>query len=295
MKKTGFIAIVGRPNVGKSTLLNTILGEKVAIVSAKPQTTRNRITGIHTKGESQFVFLDTPGIFKPRNKLGDYMVNSAEDTMKDADAVILVIEAGREAGSVEKDVIEYLKKSEVPSILAINKTDLCDAEKIGQTITEYSSLYNFNAFVPICAKNGKLVNSLLSECEKFLEESEWFFPNDMITDQPERQIAAEVIREKLLRALDKEVPHGIAVVIEEFKDEANMLSIRAEIFCEKNSHKGIIVGKNGETLKRVGSYARQDLEKMFATKVYLNLWVKVKENWRDSAHLVGNFGYRNDE
>ena len=295
MKKTGFIAIVGRPNVGKSTLLNTILGEKVAIVSAKPQTTRNRITGIHTEGESQFVFLDTPGIFKPRNKLGDYMVSSAEDTMKDADAVILVVEAGREVGSVEKDVIEYLKKSGVPSVIAINKTDLCDAEKIGQTITEYSALHSFNAFVPICAKNGKMVSALLSECEKFLEESEWFFPDDMITDQPERQIAAEIIREKLLRALDKEVPHGIAVVIEEFRDENSMLSIRAEIFSEKNSHKGIIVGKKGETLKRVGSYARQDLEKMFGIKVYLNLWVKVKENWRDSANLVGNFGYRNEE
>ncbi len=295
MKKTGFIAIVGRPNVGKSTLLNTILGEKVAIVSAKPQTTRNRITGIHTKGESQFVFLDTPGIFKPRNKLGDYMVNSAEDTMKDADAVILVIEAGHEAGSVEKDVIAYLKKSGAPSILAINKTDLCDAEKIGQTITEYSKLHEFDAFVPICAKNGKMVNALLSECEKFLDESEWFFPDDMITDQPERQIAAEIIREKLLRALDKEVPHGIAVVIEEFKDDETMISIRAEIFCEKSSHKGIIVGKGGETLKRVGSYARQDLEKMFGIKVYLNLWVKVKENWRDSANLVSNFGYRGDD
>ncbi len=295
MKKTGFIAIVGRPNVGKSTLLNAILGEKVAIVSAKPQTTRNRITGIHTKGESQFVFLDTPGIFKPRNKLGDYMVSSAEDTMKDADAVILVIEAGHEAGNVEKDVIAYLKKIGAPSILAINKTDLCDAEKIGQTIKEYSELHNFDAFVPICAKNGKMVEALLGECEKFLEESEWFFPDDMITDQPERQIAAEVIREKLLRALDKEVPHGIAVVIEDFKDEETMVSIRAEIFCEKNSHKGIIVGKGGETLKRVGSYARQDLEKMFGIKVYLNLWVKVKENWRDSANLVSNFGYRGDD
>ncbi len=295
MKKTGFIAIVGRPNVGKSTLLNAILGEKVAIVSAKPQTTRNRITGIHTKGESQFVFLDTPGIFKTRNKLGDYMVSSASDTMKDADAVILVIEAGHEAGSVEKDVIAYLKKSGVPSILAINKTDLCDAEKIGQTITAYSALHDFNAFVPICAKNGKMVDALLGECEKFLEESEWFFPDDIITDQPERQIAAEIIREKLLRALDKEVPHGIAVVIEEFKDEQTMISIRAEIFCEKNSHKGIIVGKGGETLKRVGSYARQDLEKMFGIKVYLNLWVKVKENWRDSANLVSNFGYRGDD
>ena len=294
MKKTGFIAIVGRPNVGKSTLLNTILGEKVAIVSAKPQTTRNRITGIHTDGENQFVFIDTPGIFTPRNKLGDYMVNSAEDTMKDADAVVLVVEAGYNPGRVEADVIEYLKSSGVPSVLAINKTDLCDAEKIGDTITKYAAMHDFDAVVPLCAKNGKMVKALLDECSKFLAEFEWFFPDDMLTDQPERQIAAEVIREKLLRALDKEVPHGIAVVIEEFKDETTMLSIRAENFCEKESHKGIIVGKRGETLKRVGSYARQDLEKMFGIKIYLNLWVKVKDNWRDSASLVGNFGDRDE-
>ena len=295
MKKTGFIAIVGRPNVGKSTLLNAILGEKVAIVSAKPQTTRNRITGIHTVGESQFVFLDTPGIFSPKNKLGDFMVNSASDSMRDADAVILVADAGHEVGKVESDVIEYLKKSGAPSVLALNKTDLVDGEKVGETISAYAALHDFNAVVPICAKNGNMVNAVLSECEKFLTESEWFFPDDMITDQPERQIAAEIIREKLLRTLDKEVPHGIAVVIEDFKDDKTLLSIRAEIFCEKESHKGIIVGKRGETLKRVGSYARADLEKMFGIKVYLNLWVKVKENWRDSAHLVSNFGYKNED
>ena len=294
MKRTGFIAIVGRPNVGKSTLLNAILGEKVAIVSSKPQTTRNRITGIHTDGDDQFVFLDTPGIFKPRNKLGDFMVNSADATMKDADAVVLVVDAGHAPGDVEKNVIEYLEKTGTPSVLAINKTDLCAAEKIGECILSYSELYEFDAVVPICAKNGTQVKALLDECSKFLGESDWFFPDDMITDQPERQIAAEVIREKLLRTLDKEVPHGTAVVIEDFKDENTLLSIRAEIFCEKESHKGIIVGKRGETLKRVGSYARQELERMFGVKVYLNLWVKVKENWRDSAHLVSNFGYREE-
>ena len=294
MTKTGFIAIVGRPNVGKSTLLNAIVGEKVAIVSKKPQTTRNRITGIHTDGDDQFVFLDTPGIFKPRNKLGDFMVNSADATMKDADAVVLVVDAGHAPGDVEKNVIEYLEKTGTPSVLAINKTDLCAAEKVGECILSYSELYEFDAVVPICAKNGTQVKALLDECSKFLGESDWFFPDDMITDQPERQIAAEVIREKLLRTLDKEVPHGTAVVIEDFKDENTLLSIRAEIFCEKESHKGIIVGKRGETLKRVGSYARQELERMFGVKVYLNLWVKVKENWRDSAHLVSNFGYREE-
>ena len=295
MKKTGFIAIVGRPNVGKSTLLNSILGEKVAIVSAKPQTTRNRITGIYTSGDDQFVFLDTPGIFKPRNKLGDFMVSSADTTMRDADAVILVAEAGHAPGNVEEEVIEYLKKTGTPAVLAINKTDLFDGEKIGETIKAYAELHDFDAVVPICAKNGDQVKALLGECSEFLSESDWFFPEDMITDQPERQIASEVIREKLLRALDKEVPHGIAVIIEDFKDEDTLISIRAEIFCEKESHKGIIVGKRGETLKRVGSYARQELEKMFGAKIYLNLWVKVKENWRDSAHLVSNFGYKNED
>lgn len=295
MKKTGFIAIVGRPNVGKSTLLNTILGEKVAIVSSKPQTTRNRITGVFTKGESQYVFLDTPGILKPRNKLGDYMLNSAEGTMKNADALILVVDAGYDIGPVEREVIDYIKASGVPSVLALNKTDLYDGEKIAETIKKYAALYTFDAFVPISAKSGKMVSDVLCECDKFLVESEWFFPDDMVTDQPERQIAAEVIREKLLRALDKEVPHGIAVVIEEFKDEGTLVSIRAEIFCEKESHKGIVVGKKGETLKRVGMYAREDLEKMLGTKVYLNLWVKVKENWRDSANLISNFGYRKED
>ncbi len=294
MKRTGFIAIVGRPNVGKSTLLNAILGEKVAIVSSKPQTTRNRITGIYTDKDDQFVFLDTPGIFKPRNKLGDFMVNSADTTMKDADAVVLVVDAGHAPGDVEKNVIEYLEKTGTPAVLAINKTDLCAAEKVGECILSYSELYEFDAVVPICAKNGTQVKALLDECSNFLGESDWFFPDDMITDQPERQIAAEVIREKLLRTLDKEVPHGIAVVIEDFKDENTLLSIRAEIFCEKESHKGIVVGKRGETLKRVGSYARQELERMFGVKVYLNLWVKVKENWRDSAHLVSNFGYKDE-
>ncbi len=294
MKRTGFIAIVGRPNVGKSTLLNAILGEKVAIVSNKPQTTRNRIIGIHTKGDDQFVFIDTPGIFSPRNALGDYMVKSANTTMQDADAVVLVVEAGRPCGEVEKNVIDYLKRSDVPAVLAINKTDLSDATKIADTINEYAALHSFEAVVPTCAKKGEQVAAVLSECAKFLGESEWFFPEDIVTDQPERQIAAEIVREKLLRALDKEVPHGIAVVIEEFTDEKTMLRIRAEIFCEKASHKGIIVGKNGETLKRVGSYARQDMEKIFGIKVYLNLWVKIKENWRDSAHLVSNFGYREE-
>jgi GTP-binding protein Era len=294
MKKTGFIAIVGRPNVGKSTLMNSILGEKVAIVSNKPQTTRNRIIGIHTKGDSQFVFLDTPGIHKPKNSLGEFMVKTANSSMTDADAVILVVDVSKEISTVEENVIEYLKKSGLPAIIALNKVDLCRREQIAETIQAYANKHSFDAFVPICAKNGKNVDELLEECESFLSESDWFFPADMVTDQPERQMAAEIIREKILRTLDKEVPHGTAVVIEEFKDEGSMVRIRAEIFCEKASHKGIIVGKGGASLKLIGTYAREDLERMLGTKVYLNLWVKVKENWRESARTVGNFGYNEE-
>ena len=291
MKRTGFIAIVGRPNVGKSTLLNSILGEKVAIVSSKPQTTRNRIIGIHTKGDDQYVFLDTPGIFKPRNTLGTFMVKTANSSMQDADAVILVVDTGKPVSDVEKTVIDYLKTTETPSVLALNKIDMYRREQIAETIAAYAELHSFSAVVPICAKNGKGVEEVLDECAPFFQESEFFFPEDMVTDQSERQVAAEVIREKLLRTLNKEIPHGVAVAIEEFKDEGSLVSIRAEIYCEKASHKGIIVGKNGEELKRVGSYARADLEAILGTKVYLNLWVKVKENWRDSQRGITDFGF----
>ncbi len=294
MKKTGFIAIVGRPNVGKSTLLNRILGEKVAIVSNKPQTTRNRIIGIHTDGENQFVFLDTPGIHIPKNSLGEYMVKTADTTMKDADAVVLVVDAGKEISKVEENVIEYMKASGCGSVLAVNKVDLYRREQIAETIAKYAQKHDFDAVIPISAKSGDKVDELLDECSKYMEESEWFFSDDIVTDQPERQLASEIIREKLLRTLNKEIPHGIAVVIEEFKYEKNMLSIRAEIFCEKESHKRIIVGKNGAGLKLVGTYARADLEKAFGTKVYLNLWVKVKENWRESIRTVANFGYKEE-
>lgn len=295
MKKTAFIAIVGRPNVGKSTLLNAILGEKVAIVSSKPQTTRNRITGIYTKDNEQYVFLDTPGIHSPKNSLGEFMVKTADTSMRDADAVVLVVDTGKEISSVEENVISYLEKSGIPSVLALNKTDAYDAETVARTIEKYASRHSFNAFVPISAKKNKNIDALMQECSQFLAESDWFFPEDMITDQPERQIVAEIIREKILRTLNKEIPHGTAVVIEEFKDEDTLIRIRAEIFCEKASHKGIIVGKGGAALKLIGTYAREDLEKLFGTKVYLNLWVKVKENWRESARTVSNFGYRDED
>ena len=296
MKKTGFIAIVGRPNVGKSTLMNAILGEKVAIVSNKPQTTRNRIIGIHTVGENQFVFLDTPGIHSPKNKLGDYMVGAANSSMRDSDAVILVVEAGKPVTNVEENVIAYIKNTGVPSIIAINKTDLADAVTVAETIKTYAALHDFDAFVPMAAKKGDGTKAILDECEKFLGETDaFFFPDDIATDQPERVLAAEIIREKILRTLDKEVPHGTAVVIEEFKEEGKLLRIRAEIFCEKASHKGIIVGKHGDALKLIGTRARQDLERILGAKVYLNLWVKVKENWRDSVAAVSNFGYKPGE
>ncbi len=296
MRKTGFIAIVGRPNVGKSTLLNAMLGEKIAIVSSKPQTTRNRINGILTEGENQFVFLDTPGIFNPRNTLGDYMVKTANASMQDGDAVILVTDLGREPTEVEEKVIAYVKRTGVPCILVLNKADLYNATEVAEAILRYSALHDFHAIIPLSAKSGKGIDGVLKECRPFLRESEWFFPEDIATDQPERQMAAEIIREKVLRTTNKEIPHGVAVVIEKFTEDkkTGMVSIHAVIYCEKNTHKGIIVGKGGEGLKRIGSYARQDLESLLGTKVFLDLWVKVKENWRDSLAAVANFGYNED-
>ena len=290
MKKTATIAIVGRPNVGKSTLMNHLLGEKIAIVSSKPQTTRNRILGVLTKDEAQYVFLDTPGVHKAKNRLGDYMMKSVRSSVSSADAVILIADAGHPAGDIEKRLIEQIAKSGLPAMLVLNKIDLINRERLAETISEYAALFDFAAVVPTCAESGKNVDEVLTEAAQFLTNGEWMFDEDTLTDQPERQIAAEIIREKLLRVLSDEVPHGTAVVIEEFTEDTKMLRIRAEIFCEKQSHKGIIVGKNGETLKRIGSYAREDMEAFFGGQVYLNLWVKVKENWRDSDFSLQNFG-----
>lgn len=295
MKKTAFIAIIGRPNVGKSTLLNAILGEKVAIVSKKPQTTRNRITGIHTVGENQFVFLDTPGIHKPRTKLGDYMVKQTSNTVAGVDTAILVVEARESVGDIEAKMIQRFKSEGMRAILVINKIDTVRPENIAKTIAAYAEAFDFEAVIPMVAKNGKGVDILISECEKFLRESEWFFPDDIVTDQPERQICAEIIREKLLRMLDEEIPHGTAVTIEEWREEGNLISIRAEIYCEKASHKGIIIGKGGSLIKKIGSYARQDIEKMLGTRVFLDLYVRVKENWRDSGFNISDFGFKDEE
>ena len=294
MKKTSFIAIVGRPNVGKSTLLNAILGEKIAIVSKKPQTTRNRITGIHTVGETQFVFLDTPGMHKPRTKLGDFMVKTASDTLGGVDAAILVTEAREEVGDIEAELIENIKSRGLPAILVINKIDAVRAHNVAKTIAAYAAAFDFDAVIPISAKSGKGVETVVSECERYLNESEWFFPDDIVTDQPEKQIAAEIIREKLLRSLDEEIPHGTAVTIEEWKEKGDVVSIRAEIYCEKASHKGIIIGKGGASIKRIGTYARADIEKMLDTRVFLDLYVRVKENWRESDFNISDFGYREE-
>jgi GTP-binding protein Era len=294
MKKTGFIAIVGRPNVGKSTLLNAILGEKVAIVSSKPQTTRNKIVGIHTVEENQYVFLDTPGMHEPKNSLGDFMVKEADMTMREADAVILVVDVNKPIGRIEENVIAYLKKSGTPAILAVNKIDTCNKEEIAVCLSAYNEKHSFHAFVPISARSGKNVPELLEECNPFLEASEFFFPDDIVTDQTERQIAAEIIREKLLRSLDEEIPHGTAVTIEEWHEGRDNVSIRAEIYCEKQSHKGIIIGKGGNKLKGVGKAARLEIEDLLGCKVFLSLFVKVKEGWRDSERTIRSWGYKDE-
>jgi GTP-binding protein Era len=294
MTRTAFIAIVGRPNVGKSTLMNRLLGEKVAIVSSKPQTTRNRIAGILTKGEDQYVFIDTPGVHHAKTKLGEYMMKSVRSSVGSADAVILIADAGHPAGEIEKNLIGQIKKSELPSMLVLNKVDLINREKLAETITEYAALHNFDAVVPTCAENGRNVDAVLEEAAQFLYESDWMFDEDSLTDQPERQIAAEIIREKLLRALDEEIPHGTAVTIEEWTEKKGVVSIRAEIYCEKASHKGIIIGKHAECIKLIGTKARADIEKMLDTRVFLDLYVRVKENWRDSDFNINNFGYRED-
>ncbi len=294
MKKSGFITIIGKPNVGKSTLLNTLLGEKIAIVSSKPQTTRTRITGILTKDETQFVFLDTPGVHKAKTRLGDIMVKNAVGSITGSNCIIFMTEVGRSPDKTELMLVEKFKKQKIPAILVINKVDAANKEKVGQAIIEYSALMDFADVIPISALKADGVDIVLSAAEKFMTEERWFFPDDMITDQPERQIAAEIVREKILRTLDDEIPHGTAVVIEEFKETNSMIRIRAEIFCEKASHKGIIIGKNGASLKKIGTYAREDMERFFGVPVFIDLWVKVKENWRDSVAAAKNFGFREE-
>ena len=290
--KTAMITIAGRPNVGKSTLTNYLVGEKIAIVSNKPQTTRNRICGIVTRGQTQFVFVDTPGFHKPRTKLGDYMVGIAKESIADVDLTVLVVEPLASVGPQEEALIAQLKAKNCPAVLAINKIDTLEKEKLLEVIAAYSQAANFDAIVPISAKTGDGVDQLLGVCEKYAIESPFLFPEDLTTDQPERQVMAEIIREKILWNLDREVPHGTAVEITKFSERDNgIIDIDATIYCEKASHKGIIIGKHGDMLKKISSMARADCEKFMGTRVYLTTWVKVKENWRDSDFLVRNFGY----
>ena len=290
--KTAMITIAGRPNVGKSTLTNYLVGEKIAIVSNKPQTTRNRICGIVTRDETQFGFVDTPGYHRSRTKLGDYMVNVARESIADVDATILVVEPVANVGGQEEDLIAKIKASRSPAILAINKIDTVEPDALLAVIAAYSQAADFEAIIPISAKTGDGVDALLDVCEKFAQESPFLFPDDMTTDQPERQVMAEIIREKLLWCLDREVPHGTAVEITTFSErDSGIIDIDATIYCEKASHKGIIIGKQGAMLKKISSMARADCEKFMGTKVFLTTWVKVKENWRDSDFLVRNFGY----
>ena len=290
--KSAMITIAGRPNVGKSTLTNFLVGEKIAIVSNKPQTTRNRICGIVTRGNTQFVFVDTPGYHKARTKLGDYMVNTVRESIADVDATILVVEPVANVGAQEEALIEKLKSGGCPVILVINKIDTVEKEALLEVIAVYSKAMEFAAIIPICAKTGDGVDALLEQCEKYAIESPFMFDEDQTTDQPERQVMAEIIREKLLWCLDREVPHGTAVEITKFSERDNgIIDIDATIYCEKASHKGIIIGKHGAMLKKISTMARTDCEKFMGTKVYLTTWIKVKENWRDSDFLVRNFGY----
>ena len=291
--KTAIITIAGRPNVGKSTLTNHLVGEKITIVSNKPQTTRNRICGILSRGDTQYVFVDTPGFHKPRTKLGDYMVNAVKDSIADVDLTLLVVEPIASVGAQEQMLLEELGAKRTPVILVINKIDTVEKEKLLEVIAAYSDAYNFAAIIPISARTGDGVELLLSDCDKFAIESPFLFPDDQTTDQPERQVMAEIIREKLLWCLEKEIPHGTAVEITTFTERDNgIIDLDATIYCEKASHKGIIIGKQGAMLKKISSMARADCEKFMGTKVYLTTWVKVKENWRDSDFLVRNFGYK---
>lgn len=293
MTKTAFIAIVGCPNVGKSSILNRLLGQKIAIVSDKPQTTRTKIMGVLTEGDTQLVFTDTPGFHRPRTKLGEKMVQAVSDSVSGVDACLFVVEPEGELRPAELELIEKFKKLKMPVILAINKVDtLPGKEVLMARILEISKTYDFEAVVPVSALRGINMDELLSEMKKLAEESVFFFPEDTLTDQPERVIAAEIIREKLLRNLDREIPHGVAVSIEKMREreDSDIMDIEAVIYCEKDSHKGIIIGKNGAMLKRISTRAREDMEKFFQCHINLRCWVKVKEGWRNREGLIHNFG-----
>lgn len=292
MSRSAMITICGRPNVGKSTLTNALVGEKVTIVSSKPQTTRNRISAIVCRGETQFVLMDTPGFHKPRTRLGDYMVNLVRESVTDVDCVLMLVEPVVSIGPQEQALIQRLEQTGSPAILVINKIDTVDKSALLQIMELYSAAHNFEAILPLSAKNGEGLEELFNELEKYAQEGPHLFPDDVISDQPERQICAELLREKLLLCLDKEIPHGTAVEISRFSErESGIIDVDATIYCEKDSHKGIIIGKKGAMLKKIGELARADMENFMGTKVYLQTWVKVKENWRDSLAQLRNFGF----
>ncbi len=292
MSRSAMITICGRPNVGKSTLTNTLVGEKIAIVSDKPQTTRNRITAIVNRGETQFVLLDTPGFHMPKTRLGDYMVSVVKESVADVDCVLLLVEPVASVGPQESALIERLKQTEVPALLVINKIDTVEKPRLLEVMAAYSTAYDFDAILPVSARTGEGLEELLDEMEKHAQDSPHFFPDDMITDQPERQICAELVREKLLKCLDKEIPHGTAVEVTRFSERENgMVDLEVTIYCEKESHKGIIIGKKGAMLKKIGELSRIEMEDFLGTKVNLQTWVKVRENWRDSMASLRNFGY----
>lgn len=292
ISKTAMITICGRPNVGKSTLTNALVGEKIAIVSNKPQTTRNRISAVVNRGDTQFVIIDTPGFHKPRTRLGDYMVNVVKESVADVDAVMLLVEPIANIGRQEEELIARIKETGVPAILVINKIDTVEKTELLEVMALYSAAHDFDAIIPMSAKNGEGIDELLAELEKYAQEGPQLFPDDMICDQPEKQICAELVREKLLLCLDKEIPHGTAVEVTRFSVRDNgIIDLDVTIYCEKASHKGIIIGKQGAMLKKIGELARADIEAFMGTKVFLQTWVKVKENWRDSTAQLRNFGF----
>ena len=295
--KSGFVTLIGRPNVGKSTLMNHLIGQKIAITSNKPQTTRNRIQTVYTDERGQIVFLDTPGIHKAKNKLGEYMVNVAERTLNEVDVILWLVEPTTFIGAGERHIVEQLKKTKTPVILIINKVDTVDKKEIIKYMDTYRKVYDFAEIIPVSALRAQNLDTVLDQIFKYLPYGPMFYDEDTITDQPQRQIVAEMIREKALRCLDEEIPHGIAVAIDQMKERkgGGMFDIDATIICERDSHKGIIIGKGGSMLKRIGSEARRDIENMLEAKVNLQLWVKVKKDWRDSYFLMKNFGYDKKE
>ena len=293
--KSGFATLIGRPNVGKSTLMNHLIGQKIAITSNKPQTTRNRIQTVLTTEDGQIVFVDTPGIHKAKNKLGEYMVHIAERSLNEVDVVLWLVEPTTFIGAGERHIIEQLKKVKTPVILVINKIDMVKKEELLPAIDTYRREYDFADIVPVSARSGDNTDELVKVIMKYLPYGSQFYDEDTITDQPERQIVAELIREKALHCLNEEIPHGIAVAIDRMKMERKVMHIDATIICERDSHKGIIIGKQGSMLKKIGSTARYEIERLLDCRVNLKLWVKVQKNWRDSDYLMKNFGYREDE